>query len=76
MGHDGNVYSGSYDSTIRVWSASDGTHLHTLEEGWFVELEGWVYALAVMRDGTLVSGGMQLVEEEYECDVNAELKMW
>jgi WD40 repeat protein len=76
VGHDGNVYSGSHNSTIRVWSATDGTHLHTLED-LFVELEGWVYALAVMRDGTLVSGGIyDIYEDVDEYEQRAQLKMW
>jgi WD40 repeat protein len=74
------VFSGSDDGTIRVWSGDHGTHLHTLmkhNDGGRV-----VCALAVMRDGTLVSGGWYYVENEGEgsddedgCDV-AELKMW
>ena len=64
--------------TDRVWSATDGTHLHTLKE-----LKGRVYALAVMRNGTLVSGGGYMVENEGEDSDDededvacAELKMW
>jgi len=72
------VYSGSGDNTIRVWSATDGTHLHTLKG-----LEGSAIALAVMRDGTLVSGGEYCVENEGEDSDDedayvecAELMMW
>jgi regulator of RNase E activity RraB len=66
-----------------VWSGTDGTRLHTLDE-----LEGGALALAVMHDGTLVSGGGYLVEnegedsddeDEYDEDEDvacAELKMW
>lgn len=31
VGHDGTVYSGSFDSTIRLWSGVDGSHLETLQ---------------------------------------------
>ena len=44
-------WQGVADKTIRVWSG-DGTHLHTLKK----EHKGGVYALAVMRDATLVAG--------------------
>jgi WD40 repeat protein len=81
VGLDGKVFSGSNDGTIRVWSGVDGTHIHTL-----IELDGaqrfvtarFVHALAVMRDGTLVSGGGHYVENEGEDpdDECAELKMW
>jgi WD40 repeat protein len=88
VGLDGNVYSGSSRNTIRVWSLTDGTHHHTLEalernvfapEGY--AFEPHVFALSVMHDGTLVSGGayQHLVYDSYmnvqeeECAV---LKMW
>jgi WD40 repeat protein len=76
VGLDGKVFSGSFDGTIRVWSASDGTHLYTLKE-----LKGTVYALAVMRNGTFISGGGYMVENEGEDSDGddeecAELKMW
>jgi hypothetical protein len=47
-----------------VWSDTDGTHLYTLEQ------EGFVHALAVMRDGTLVSGLRGNVEND------VALKVW
>ena len=55
-GHDGKLSSGStvdggIDDTILVWSGIDGTRLHTLKAHHFI------VALAMMRDGTLVSGG-------------------
>jgi hypothetical protein len=31
VGLDGKIYSGSEDTTIRVWSGADGTHLRTLQ---------------------------------------------
>jgi WD40 repeat protein len=52
VGLDGKVYSGSYDTTIRVWSGDDGTHLQTL-----VGHTGWVWALAVGLDGKKVCSG-------------------
>jgi hypothetical protein len=79
LGLDGKVLSGSDDGTIRVWSPT-GTHLHTLMK--HNDDVRVVYALAVMRDGTLVSGGEYggenegeyFDDDEYvEC---AELKMW
>jgi WD40 repeat protein len=30
VGANGNIYSGSADSMIRVWSGDDGTQLNTL----------------------------------------------
>jgi hypothetical protein len=53
IGLDGNVFSANYYG-ILVWSATDGAHLHHLHGSAY---EGIGYALAVMRDGTLVSGG-------------------
>jgi WD40 repeat protein len=51
VGLDGKVYSGSNDTTIRVWSGDDGTHLQTL-----VGHTRWVLALAVGLDGKIYSG--------------------
>jgi hypothetical protein len=51
VGLDGKVYSGSEDETIRGWSATDGTHLHTL-----VGHTGYVLALAVGLDSKVYSG--------------------
>jgi len=70
VGLDGKVLSGSDDGTIRVW-APTGTHLHTLMK--HNDDARVVYALAVMRDGTLVSGGVYDGDEYIKC---AELKMW
>jgi hypothetical protein len=71
VGVDGKVYSGSVDHTIRVWSPT-GTHLHTLMK--HNDNGRSVNALAVMRDGTLVSGGgYDYDADDVRC---AELKMW
>jgi WD40 repeat protein len=51
VGLDGKLYSGSDDTTIRVWSGVDGTHLQTL-----VGHMSWVCALAVGLDGKVYSG--------------------
>jgi len=50
VGLDGKVYSGSADSTIRVWSGTDGTHLKTLEGH-----TSAIFALAVGLDGKVYS---------------------
>jgi hypothetical protein len=51
IGTQGRLYSGSDDTTIRVWSIADGTHLATLAGHTLP-----VRALAVGADGTLHSG--------------------
>jgi WD40 repeat protein len=51
VGLDGKVYSGSNDTTIRVWSGDDGTHLQTI-----VGHTHYVCALAVGLDGKIYSG--------------------
>jgi WD40 repeat protein len=51
VGLDGNVYSGSYDTRIRVWSAHDGVHLRTLDG----HTRG-IFAIAMGHDGTVYSG--------------------
>jgi WD40 repeat protein len=51
VGLDGNVYSGSYDSTVRVWSPDDGALLQTLTRH-----TDTVLALAVGPDGKVFSG--------------------
>jgi WD40 repeat protein len=54
IGTHGKLYSaesGSWDTTVRVWSVADGTHLSTLEGH-----TGAVVALAVGLDGTVYSG--------------------
>jgi hypothetical protein len=47
----GLVATGSHDSTVRLWTAATGSHVATLRHG------VPVYALAVLPDGILVSGG-------------------
>jgi hypothetical protein len=47
----GNVYSGSNDRTVGVWSGVDGTHLRTLRGH-----ERWVHAVAVGADNKVYSG--------------------
>ncbi|KIK93250.1 hypothetical protein PAXRUDRAFT_829161 [Paxillus rubicundulus Ve08.2h10] len=45
--------TGSYDKTVRIWDVENGE-----QEGTTVEHEGWVYALAVTKDGRrILSGG-------------------
>jgi len=51
---DGKVYSGSRDSTVRVWSGVNGALLHTLT------CKKSNQALAIARDGTLYSGGSSI----------------
>jgi WD40 repeat protein len=50
VGRDGNLYSGSNDGTIRVWSGDDGALLQTLKGH-----TDNVSALVVGLDGTLFS---------------------
>jgi len=51
--HDGKVYSGSKDMTIRVWlcEGANGAHLHTLEGH-----TDWVRSLAIGLNGEIYSG--------------------
>jgi WD40 repeat protein len=51
VGLDGTVYSGSADSTIRVWSGDDGTHIRTLSGH-----GGIVRSLAVGSNDKFYSG--------------------
>jgi WD40 repeat protein len=51
LSKDGKLYSGSFDTTIRVWSAVDGSHLGTLEGH-----TGAVYVVAVAADDTVYTG--------------------
>ena len=51
IGLDGKVYSGSWDTTIRVWNPSGRGHPQTLRGH-----TGGVYALAVGLDGQVFSG--------------------
>jgi hypothetical protein len=57
-GPDAKVYSGSCDSTVRVWSGDDGTHLQTLEGH-----TDTARALAVGLDGMKVYSG------SYDCTI-------
>lgn len=50
VGVDGTLYTGSSDSTVRVWSGDDGSPLCTLEGH-----TECVSAVAIDRDGTLFS---------------------
>jgi WD40 repeat protein len=52
IGTHGKVYSGSIDSTVRVWSISDGALLATLEGHNMTK----VFKVAVGLDGTVYSG--------------------
>jgi WD40 repeat protein len=56
VGPDGNVFSGSLDGTVRLWSGDKGAHLHTIKQR-RMQTPTKVYALALVRDGTLFSGG-------------------
>jgi WD40 repeat protein len=47
----GLVATGSHDGTVRLWTAATGAQVDTLQHG------GSVYALAMLPDGRLVSGG-------------------
>jgi WD40 repeat protein len=47
----GLVATGSFDATVRLWTAASGTHLATLQHG------NVVHALALLPDGRLASGG-------------------
>jgi WD40 repeat protein len=51
VGLDGKIYSGSEDTTVKVWSGEDGTLLRTL-----VGHTSVVYALAVGLGGKVYSG--------------------
>jgi WD40 repeat protein len=51
IGLDGNVYSGSADTTVMVWSGESGAHLQTLTGH-----TDRVFALAVGLDGNIYSG--------------------
>lgn len=50
LGQDGNVYSGSWDSTAKVWSGVDGSLMHT------VQFSDWVTALVIGPSGTVYCG--------------------
>jgi WD40 repeat protein len=51
VGLDGNVYSGSTDTTIMVWSGEGGAHLQTVTGH-----TDRVYALAIGLEGNIYSG--------------------
>jgi hypothetical protein len=51
LGLDDKIYTASFDSTIRVWSAAGGAHLQTL-----LGHTDKVFALAVGLDGVIYSG--------------------
>lgn len=51
IGLDGNLYSGSADRTIKVWSTQDGALLRTLTGH-----TDWVRTLAVGPEGNIYSG--------------------
>jgi WD40 repeat protein len=71
VGPDGNVFSTSLDGTVRVWSADKGAHLYTIKQR-RMQTPTKVYALALVRDGTLFSGG-----SPWKDDTNgAYLEMW
>jgi WD40 repeat protein len=70
VGQDSKVYSAWCDSTIRVWSGDDGTHLHTL-----MDYDSVPFAMAVMHDGTLVSGAWHLHTYD-KIELPELLKMW
>ena len=51
VARDGALFSGSWDKTIKVWSGTDGTLLHTLRGH-----TGYVRSLAIAPNGGLLSG--------------------
>jgi WD40 repeat protein len=51
VGPDGTLYSGSWDTTVRVWSGVDGAPIRTLEGH-----REPVFSLAVGPDGAVYSG--------------------
>jgi hypothetical protein len=53
----GLVATGSQDATLRLWTAATGAHVATLQHGYPV------FALAMLPDGRLASGG-----GDYACD--------
>jgi WD40 repeat protein len=52
VGLDGNVFSGSHDCTVLVWSGDTGALLHTLK----VPFPFHVYSLTVSANGRLYAG--------------------
>jgi WD40 repeat protein len=69
VGIDGKIYSGSNDTTIRVWSGDDGTHLQTLA-GHTDE----VWALAVGLDGKVYSGSNETTIRVWSGDDGTHLQ--
>ena len=66
VGSDDKLVSGSMDGTIRIWrqSCDNMRHVHTLRGHTTCE----VFALAITRDGTLVSGGGHVVQDYHGDD--------
>jgi WD40 repeat protein len=54
VGADGNMFSGSVDSAVRVWNSDNGSHLHTMRGNVNTVVRR---TLALGRDVTLYSGG-------------------
>jgi WD40 repeat protein len=63
------VYSGSNDTTIRVWSATDGAHLQTLTGHTKA-----VFALALGPDGNLFSGSGDATVRVWRADDGTHLR--
>jgi WD40 repeat protein len=68
VGLDGKVYSGSADTTIRVWSPDDGALLQTLTGHTVM-----VLALAVGPDGKVFSGSNDQTIRVWSGDTGAHL---
>jgi WD40 repeat protein len=68
VGLDGKVYSGSQDTTIRVWSPDDGAFLQTLEGHGNI-----VWALAVGIGGKVFSGSDDQTIRVWSGDTGAHL---
>jgi WD40 repeat protein len=63
IGTQGRLYSGSFDTTIRVWSVANGTHLSTLEGH-----TDMVDTVVVGLDGTVYSGSSDTTIRVWSAD--------